>query len=271
MNKLLRVRELAPNVKEYVFDAPEVVRNAQPGQFVIVITDEEGERVPFTICDMDKDKGELVLLIQTVGYSTKKLAKMKQGDSVFAIAGPLGNSTDLDEFENVMLVGGGIGNAVIFPQAKKRMQEGKPCEIIVGARNEGLLVYIDEFTKNCKKLHVVTDDGSSGEQGFVTTKLKQLLDAGQKFDCVFTVGPMMMMKAVCDLTRQYNVKTIISMNSIMVDGTGMCGCCRVDVDGEIKYACIDGPEFDGHSVDFVSAMNRSGFYKEHESKCNLRD
>lgn len=270
MNKLLKVRDLAPNVREYVFDAPKVVRNARPGQFVMVIIDEDGERVPFTIANMDKKKGTLTLLVQTVGYSTYQLSQMKAGDSVYAIAGPLGRATDLSKYENVCLVGGGIGTAVVFPQAINRMEAKKPCDVIIGARTKELIMYEDELRKNSKNLYIMTDDGSYVEKGFVTTKLEELIKKGKNYDCVFAVGPMIMMKFVCDITRKYNIKTIVSMNSVMVDGTGMCGGCRVTVDNEVKYACVDGPEFDGHLVDFNQALNRSGFYKEHEKECYLR-
>ena len=271
MVKILRIRQLAPNVKEYVFDAPKVVRNAHPGQFVMVLLSEDGERVPFTICDMDKEKGELTLLIQTIGYTTSELAKLKPGDSVFAIAGPLGHPTDLSKYENVCLVGGGIGTAVIYPQAKSRMQQGKPCDVIVGAKTKDLIMYEDEFKANSKNLYIVTDDGSYGTQGFVTTKLEERIQAGANYDCVFAVGPMIMMKVVSELTKKYGIKTIVSMNSTMVDGTGMCGGCRLTVDGQIKYACVDGPEFDGHLVAFDESMNRSRYYKEHEHNCYIRN
>ena len=271
MNKLLRVRNLATNVKEYVFDAPKIVKNAKPGQFVILIVDENGERVPFTICDMNKEKGELTLLIQTVGYTTKKLSKLKVGDSVYAIVGPLGNATDLSNYKKVCLIGGGIGSAVIYPQAKKRVEEGMPCDIIIGARTKDLIMYENEFKKNSNNLFIVTDDGSYGEKGLVTTKLEELIKNGVQYDCVFAVGPMIMMKFVCELTKKYKIKTIVSMNSTMVDGTGMCGGCRLTVNGEVKYACVDGPEFDGQLVDFENSMNRSKFYKEYEHVCSIRD
>ena len=186
------------------------------------------------------------------------------------MVGPLGNATDLSEYENVVLVGGGIGCAVIYPQAKLRKAQGKPCTTIIGARTKELLFSIDEFRENSKELLIATDDGSLGTKGFVTTVLQELIDRGEKIDCVFVVGPMIMMRNVSELTRKYGIHTIVSMNSIMVDGTGMCGGCRLTVDGKTKYACVDGPEFDGHKVDFAEAMNRSGFYREHEGKCKLR-
>ena len=186
------------------------------------------------------------------------------------MVGPLGNATDLSEYENVVLVGGGIGCAVIYPQAKLRKAQGKPCTTIIGARTKELLFSIDEFRENSKELLIATDDGSLGTKGFVTTVLQELIDRGEKIDCVFVVGPMIMMRNVSELTRKYGIHTIVSMNSIMVDGTGMCGGCRLTVDGKTKYACVDGPEFDGHKVDFAEAMNRSVFYREHEGKCKLR-
>ena len=178
--------------------------------------------------------------------------------------------TALSSYDNVVLVGGGIGCAVIYPQAKLRNAQGKPCTTIIGARTEELLFAVDEFRRESKELLIATDDGSVGVKGFVTTVLQQLIDRGDKIDCVFVVGPMIMMRNVCELTRPYGIRTIVSMNSIMVDGTGMCGGCRVTVGGETKYACVDGPEFDGHLIDFAEAMNRSGFYREHEQACRLR-
>lgn len=270
MNKILDIIDVAPLVKQYLIDAKDVAKHCLPGQFVILRVDEEGERVPFTICDYDREAGTITLLIQAVGYSTMQLAKLKPGDSIHDLVGPLGNATELDEFENVVLVGGGIGCAVIYPQAKLRNKQNKPCTSIIGARTKDLLFNIKEFEQESKELLIATDDGSLGTKGFVTNVLQDLIDRGQKIDCVFVVGPMIMMRNVCELTRKYNIHTIVSMNSIMVDGTGMCGGCRVSVDGQTKYACVDGPEFDGHKIDFAEAMNRSGFYKEHEGKCKLR-
>ena len=270
MNKLIKIDDVAPRVKQYVVAAPDVARHCLPGQFVIVRVDDEGERVPFTICDYDRHAGTITLLVQDVGYSTHKMGTLKEGDSLHDVVGPLGNATDLSSYDNVVLVGGGIGCAVIYPQAKLRNAQGKPCTTIIGARTEELLFAVDEFRRESKELLIATDDGSVGVKGFVTTVLQQLIDRGDKIDCVFVVGPMIMMRNVCELTRPYGIRTIVSMNSIMVDGTGMCGGCRVTVGGETKYACVDGPEFDGHLIDFVEAMNRSGFYREHEQACRLR-
>lgn len=271
MNKILKKRQLSENVNEYVVDAPEVAKHACPGQFVILRVDSEGERVPFTIADADDINGTITILVQTIGMTTYKLSLLNEGDCIHDFVGPLGNPTDLGEYENIVLVGGGIGSAVIYPQAKFRHKSGLKCDVIVGARNKSLLVYEDEFRANSDNLYVVTDDGSYGEKGFVTNKLEALITEGKKYDCVFAVGPVMMMKAVCDLTKKYGIKTIVSMNSTMVDGTGMCGCCRLSVGGETKYACVDGPEFDGHQVDFMESVNRGKFYKEYECECYKRE
>ncbi|MBQ2714466.1 MAG: sulfide/dihydroorotate dehydrogenase-like FAD/NAD-binding protein [Clostridia bacterium] len=272
MNKILSIRKLAPNVKEYVIEAPLVAKRCKPGQFVIVIVDEDGERVPFTIADYDRTLGTITILVQEVGYSTMRLGELTVGDSVYAFVGPLGNPTDLEQYDKVVLVGGGIGTAVIYPQAKRLKSIQKSADVIVGARTKELVMYEEEFLKNAENLYIVTDDGSYKEKGFVTDKLKALLDSGKKYDAVFAVGPMPMMRAVANLTREYGIKTIVSMNSIMVDGTGMCGGCRLTVGGETKYACVDGPEFDGHLVNFDEAMNRLTYYKEIEAdhKCRLR-
>lgn len=271
MNKILKKRQLTQNIHEYVIDSPEVSRHCLAGQFIILRVDDEGERIPLTICDYDREAGTVTILVQSIGYSTMKLAKLNEGDYIHDFAGPLGNATELEEFANIILVGGGVGSAVIYPQCKQLNRDGRPADIIIGARNKDLLIYEDEFRANAKDLYVMTDDGSYGEQGFVTTKLKQLLDSGKAYDCVFAVGPMPMMRAVANLTREYGVHTIVSMNSVMVDGTGMCGGCRVTVGGQVKYACVDGPEFDGHLVDFDEAIERSKFYREieQEHKCKM--
>ncbi len=270
MNKLLKIRQLAPNVKEYIIDAPDIARHAKPGQFIILRVDKDGERVPFTICDSDKEKGTVTLLVQTRGYSTELMASLPEGGYIEDMVGPLGNATDLSEFKKILLIGGGIGSAVIYPQAKYRKSIGMPCDVIIGAKNKELIMYEDEFRANSENLYIVTDDGSYGDKGFVTTKLEELIAAGKEYDCVFAVGPMIMMKVVCDVTKKYGLHTVVSMNSIMVDGTGMCGGCRLTYDGKVKYACVDGPEFDGHLIDFDEAMKRSRFYYEKEQECRLR-
>ncbi|MCI8325974.1 MAG: sulfide/dihydroorotate dehydrogenase-like FAD/NAD-binding protein [Clostridia bacterium] len=269
MNKVNRTQVTAPAVIKMTLEAKDIATHCNPGQFVIVRVDKHGERVPFTICDYDADAGEITLLIQVVGDTTRKIAELKDGDYVEDLVGPLGNPTELDEYERVLLVGGGIGCAVIYPQAKKRMKEGKACDIIIGAKTRELLFAKDEFAKFSRNFYITTDDGSEGEKGFVTTKLEALINAGERIDCVFVVGPMIMMKNVCDITAKYNIPTVVSMNCLMLDGTGMCGCCRLTVDGQTKYACVDGPEFDGHKIDFAEAMNRLGFYKKREADCRM--
>ena len=271
MYKLLKKRVLAENAIEYEFEAKNVSRHCKSGQFIILRVDEEGERVPFTICDYDREKGTVTILVQTVGYTTTKLAEKNVGDSISDIVGPLGHSTDLSFAKNIVLVGGGIGTAVIYPQSKQLFLDNNAPTTIIGARNKSLLMYEEEFKRNSKQLLIMTDDGSYGKKGFVTEALKELLDNDKTIDCVFAVGPLPMMRAVCNLTKGYKVKTIVSMNSIMVDGTGMCGGCRLTVGGETKYACVDGPEFDGHLVDFDEAINRSKSYKEFEKEhvCRL--
>ena len=270
MNKILAKRTLAANVNEYVIDAPMVAKKARPGMFIILRVDDEGERIPFTICDYDAQAGTVTILVQEVGYSTMKLAQIPEGGYIADFVGPLGKPTDLSEFKRICLVGGGIGTAVIYPQAKYLASIGNSADVIVGARNKSLIMYEDEFKKASKNLYITTDDGSYVRQGFVTDVLKEHLEKGE-YDCVMAVGPMPMMRAVANLTREYGVKTVVSMNPIMVDGTGMCGGCRVKVGGQIKYACVDGPEFDGHEIDWAEAMNRLAMYKttEKEHVCRL--
>lgn len=269
--EIISKKQFSEKVNEYVVYAPDVAHRTRAGQFIILRATEDGERVPFTVCDYDREKGTITILVQTVGYSTMILEKLSVGDSICDFVGPLGKPTDLSGFDKILLVGGGIGSAVIYPQAKQLMLENKAADVIVGARNESLVIYENDFKKFSNEFFVMTDDGSAGEKGFVTDKIKNLLDKGRKYDCIFAVGPLPMMKAVCALTKNYGVKTIVSMNTIMVDGTGMCGSCRLTVDGKVKYACVDGPEFDGHLVDFDEAINRSKFYKEQEKEhvCRL--
>ncbi len=270
--EIIKKKALASNVNEYVIYAPTQCKHAKAGQFIILRVSEDGERVPFTICDYDKNAGTISILVQEVGFTTMALAKMQEGDCLYDFVGPLGNPTDLSKCESVLLVGGGIGSAVIFPQAKQLKTEGKKVDVVIGARNVSLLMYVDEFKANSDNLYLITDDGSSGKKGFVTDEIRELVEGGKKYDCVFAVGPLPMMKFVSKLTEELNVHCVVSMNSLMVDGTGMCGCCRLTVDGKVKYACIDGPEFDGHKVDFDEAISRSRIYKEQEDahKCNLR-
>lgn len=269
---IISKKTLAERVNEYVIYAPAVAKHCLAGQFIILRVDEDGERVPFTICDYSREQGTVSILVQEVGYTTMRLAMLNEGDRLCDFVGPLGNPTDLSAYKRILLVGGGIGTAVIFPQAKQLFAEGKPADVVVGARNVSLVMYEEEFKRNCASFYLITDDGSSGKKGFVTDVARELFEKGERYDAVFAVGPLGMMRAVCKLTAEYGIPTIVSMNSLMVDGTGMCGCCRLTVGGEVKYACIDGPEFDGHKVDFDEAISRSRMYKEIEDEhtCRLR-
>lgn len=270
--ELISVRALAERVNEYVIYAPEIAKHCLAGQFVILRVDEDGERVPFTICDYSREDGTVCILVQEVGYTTALLARMKTGECLADLVGPLGNPTDLSAYRRILLIGGGIGSAVIYPQTKQLFGEGKSADVIIGARNEGLLIYRERFARFAKNLYEVTDDGSGGRKGFVTDVARELLERGEKYDVAFAVGPLPMMRAVCKLTAEFSLPTVVSMNPLMVDGTGMCGCCRLTVGGEVRYACIDGPEFDGHQVDFDEAMQRLRTYKaqEEEHMCRLR-
>ncbi|MDR1939622.1 MAG: sulfide/dihydroorotate dehydrogenase-like FAD/NAD-binding protein [Clostridiales bacterium] len=276
MYKIIKKRYFNDNAVEMTVEAPLVAAACRPGQFIILRADKDGERIPLTIVGCDAERGAITLLIQTVGYSTIKLGKLCEGDEIEDLLGPLGNPTELGAFDSVLLVAGGIGSAVILPQARhireNQAADGKKnVDIIIGGRGREFLTYETELSQNSDNLYVMTDDGSKGGKGFVTDKIRELFDGGKKYDVVFAVGPMPMMRAVVNLTKEYGVRTLVSMNTIMVDGTGMCGGCRLTVGGETKYACVDGPEFDGAAVDFDEAINRAGFYKETERlhKCRF--
>lgn len=264
MYKILSKRRLCDKVNEYVIEAPAVAKHAHPGQFIILRPDADGERIPLTICDYDREQGTVTVLVQEVGYTTMKLAAIPQGGDIADFVGPLGNATDLSEYKNIVLVGGGIGTAVIYPQAKHLCACGKAADVIVGARTRELIMYENEFRASARNLYLTTDDGSYVRKGFVTDVLKEQLDSGKGYDCVFAVGPMPMMRAVAKLTEAYGVKTVVSMNTIMVDGTGMCGGCRLTVGGKTRYACVHGPEFDGHQINWDEAINRSKVYRDAE-------
>ncbi len=272
MYRIINKKQLSGNVVEFTISAPDVTRHARAGQFIILRVDSKGERVPFTIADYDRERGTVTIIVQQVGATTEQLCALNIGDFIEDFVGPLGNPTDLSLYNSVVLVGGGIGTAVIYPQAKQLVKDGKQITVIEGARDKSMLIYQEELGALTGELYIVTDNGSAGDKGFVTTKLKELLDSGNSYDAVFAVGPMPMMSAVCSLTREYNIPTIVSMNALMVDGTGMCGCCRVTVDGKTKYACVDGPEFDGHLIDFEESLNRLTIYREIEREhlCRLR-
>ena len=270
--KILSKKELCPNQYELVIEAPYVVRNAQAGQFIIFRAEENGERVPLTIADVNKETGALTIVFMAVGYSTKKLAEFNVGDELPDLVGPLGQPTHIKNYGTVVCVAGGYGAAPCYLIAKAFKEAGNKVYMIMGARTKELIFWEDKMQNACSELFITTDDGTLGEKGFVTQVLQRLMDS-EKIDYTIAVGPMPMMRAVADLTREKNIYTEASMNPIMVDGTGMCGACRVTVGGETKFACVDGPDFDAHKIDFDEVINRSKIYKEQERKrsenCNL--
>lgn len=264
--KIVTKKVLNPQIFLMEVQAPLIARRAEPGQFIILRIDEYGERVPFTIADFDREKGTITIIVQIVGKTTQDLSKLEEGDEILDFAGPLGVPTKLEGLKKVAVIGGGLGTAIAYPQAKKLHALGAEVTVITGFRNKDLIILEDEVKAVSDRCIIATDDGSNGNQGFVTDKLKELLDAGEKFDEVIAIGPLIMMKFVCKLTEQYNVPTTVSMNPVMIDGTGMCGGCRVIVGGETKFACVDGPDFDGHKVDWDAAMNRGKMFKDYEKR-----
>ncbi len=262
--KILTKKILNPQIFMMEVEAPLVARKAEPGQFIILRTNEYGERVPFTIADFDREKGTVTIIVQVVGKTTQDMLKMEEGESLSDFAGPLGIPTELEGIKKVAVIGGGLGTAIAYPQAKKLHSLGADVTVITGFRNKELIILEDELKAVSNKLIITTDDGSNGLQGFVTDRLKEQIEAGEKFDKVIAIGPLVMMRAVCNLTKQYDIPTVVSMNPIMIDGTGMCGGCRVIVDGETKFACVDGPDFDGHKIDWQAALNRQNMFKTHE-------
>lgn len=254
-----------------VIEAPFVAKKAEPGQFVILRVDEKGERVPFTIADFDRDAETVTIIFQIVGAETALLNEKNEGEYIEDFVGPLGNATKTEGYKKVAVIGGGVGSAIAYPVAKKFFNNGAEVHSVIGFRNKDIVILEDEFRAVSDKYVLVTDDGSAGDKGFVTDALKKLIESGENYDLVIAIGPLPMMKFVSLLTKEYGIKTVVSMNPIMVDGTGMCGGCRLTVGGETKFACVDGPEFDGHLVDFDEAMERSGVYKkfEREASCNL--
>jgi ferredoxin--NADP+ reductase len=267
MFRIVEKNFFSPNVCRLVIEAPRVAKSYRPGQFAILRVDEKGERIPLTIAEARPQQGQIVFIIQTIGFTTKKLCSLNVGESVRDVAGPLGKPTELEKFGHVVLVGGGVGTAVIYPQAQALKDLGNRVTAIMGGRTKELVILEEELRRVCDAVIPCTDDGSYGKKGFVTTALKEVIDQGSpKVDAVITAGPVMMMKAISDLTKPYNIKTIVSLNPIMVDGTGMCGGCRVTVGGEVKFACVDGPEFDGHQVDFKELVDRLSTYRDHEKQ-----
>lgn len=267
MFKIVRKEVLNPSVKLMEIDAPHVARKAEPGQFIILRIDENGERIPLTIADYDRKKGTVTIIFQEVGKTTKQLGALEEGDELLDFVGPLGVASHLEGYKKVAVIGGGLGTAIAYPQAKKLHSLGAEVDSIIGFRNKDLIILEKEMGEVSSRLFVTTDDGSNGNKGFVTDVLKKLIDEGNKYDLVIAIGPLIMMKVVSNLTKEYGIKTIVSMNPVMIDGTGMCGGCRVTVGGETKFACVDGPDFDGHQIDFDEAMRRQLMYKKEEKRC----
>ncbi len=266
MYKIVCKKELNAAVTYMEIEAPFVAKKAQAGQFIIFRIDEQGERVPLTIAGYDREKGTVSIIFQKVGLSTKMLGEMNEGDYILDFVGPLGKPTEIEGKKRVCVVGGGVGCAIAYPSAKAFKEAGVEVDVIVGFRNKDIVILEDEFKAASDNLYLMTDDGSYGEQGFVTVKLQQVLESGRQYDEVLAIGPIPMMKFVAKTTEPFGVKTIVSLNPIMVDGTGMCGGCRVTVGGEVKFACVDGPDFDGHQVDFAELMNRNSVYREREAE-----
>lgn len=277
MYQIVTKRRLHDTVTLMEISAPLVAKKALPGQFIILRIDEQGERIPLTIADYDREKGTVTIIFQKVGATTNRLDTLNEGDFLLDFVGPLGTPSDLKgkEGKKIAVIGGGLGIAIAYPQAKALHQAGADVDIIVGFRSTSLFILVDELGNACNRLIVMTDDGSNGNKGFVTTALEDQIKAGVKYDEVIAIGPLPMMRAVSNLTKEYGIRTIVSMNPIMIDGTGMCGGCRLTVGGETKFACVDGPDFDGHLVDFDEAINRSRMYKSEEAEsmkrhdCNL--
>jgi ferredoxin--NADP+ reductase len=264
MFRIIEAHFLAPDVKRFEIEAPRVARKRQAGQFVIVRLHEHGERIPLTIADSDPAAGTITLIVQGIGKTTQLMNSLVAGDAILDVVGPLGNPSHIDDFGTVVVIGGGVGTAIAYPTAVAMKQAGNHVVSILGARNKKLIILEVEVRTTSDELYVMTDDGSYGEKGFVTQKLMQLLDEGRPVDQVLAIGPIPMMKAVADATRLRGIKTIVSLNPIMVDGTGMCGGCRVMVGGASRFACVDGPEFDAHEVDFQILMQRNGLYNQQE-------
>ena len=264
--KIVKKADLNSQIYLMEIEAPLVARKAAPGQFVILRIDEKGERVPFTIADFDKEKGTVTVIIQAVGKTTRDLSKLNEGDTILDFAGPLGIPTPLKGLKKVAVIGGGLGTAIAYPQAKKLKELGAEVTAISGFRSKEYIILEDEMNAVSDKLIITTDDGSNGLQGFVTDRLREELESGEKYDEVIAIGPLVMMRAVCNLTKKFGIPTTVSMNPVMIDGTGMCGGCRVIVGGETKFACVDGPDFDGHKIDWDAAIKRQQMFKAYEKR-----
>ena len=274
MYKILEKKALNPTVTKMVVDAPLVAHKAQPGQFIIFRATEDGERIPLTIADYDREKGTVTIIFQIVGAGTMDLNALNEGDYIVDFVGPLGTPSHLDGLKKVAVGGGGVGCAIAYPTAKKLHELGAEVHSVVGFRSKDLVILEQEFEAVSNRVVKMSDDGSWGEKGLVTNALEALIKEGNQYDEVIAIGPLVMMKFVCKLTKEYGIKTTVSMNPIMIDGTGMCGGCRLTVGGKTKFACVDGPDFDGHEVDFDEAMHRGSMYRDfeahaREAECNL--
>ena len=269
MFKILSNKQIAPQVFKMEIEAPLVARKVRPGQFVIIRIDEHGERIPLTVADHDAKN--ITIVYQVVGVTTHRLTEKKKGEGLLDVVGPLGHETELGKIGTVCCVGGGVGIAELYPAAKAYKSSGNTVIAVVGARNKELVIFKEELRRVCDEVFITTDDGSEGEKGFVSGVVKRLIDSGRGMDLVYAVGPAIMMKVIADLTRSHAIKTIASLNTVLVDGTGMCGSCRVEVGGETKFVCVDGPEFDAHKVNFDELMTRQGLFKEQERHaCKIR-
>ena len=274
MYRIVEKERLNPSVTRMSVEAPMVARKAQAGQFIILRVHEDGERIPLTIADYDRERQTVTIIFQVVGRTTKLLDQLEVGDSILDFVGPLGKPSEVEGLKKVCVIGGGVGCAIAYPTAKALYNNGTEVTVISGFRNKDLVILQEEFAAVSSKSYLVSDDGSTGKKGLVTNVLEELIEQGEQFDEVIAIGPLPMMKFVCLLTKKYGIKTVVSMNPIMVDGTGMCGCCRLSVGGEMKFACVDGPDFDGHLVDFDETMARNSAYRAFEQKareadCNL--
>ncbi|GMQ56722.1 sulfide/dihydroorotate dehydrogenase-like FAD/NAD-binding protein [Vallitalea sediminicola] len=270
MYKIVKKKTINSQVELMVVEAPFTARKCEPGQFIILRVNDEGERIPLTIADYDRKAGTVTIIYQVVGYSTKLLSKKQEGDFINDFVGPLGQATELKKHKRVLGIGGGVGAAPLYPQIKKLKSMGVSVDVIIGGRSEEYIILEDEFNEVCDNIYFATNDGTKGTKGFVTDVLNDLLEKGNKYDEVIAIGPLIMMKAVVSVTKPLNIPTGVSLNPIMIDGTGMCGGCRVTVGGETKFACVDGPDFDGFLVDFDECMRRQSYYKDEEDHvCKL--
>ncbi len=270
MYQIAKKENLSSNVVSMEIMAPAVAKKSLAGQFIILRVNEEGERIPLTVAGWDREKGTVRIIFQVVGKTTQLLSEKKEGDCIADFVGPLGVASHIEGIKKVAVIGGGLGCAIAWPQAKALKDAGAHVDMIAGFRSKDIIILEEEMKRDSTRFFLMTDDGTAGEQGFVTAKIEELLQSGEKYDEVIAIGPLMMMKFVCLTTKKYDQKTMISMNPIMIDGTGMCGCCRLTVGGEVKFACVDGPDFDGHLVDFDETIRRAKMYADQE-KQSLED